>query len=254
MISRAILYSPSRLAGLLVGLMTASLVAQVSVPGFRYSETNLVAVRREFFTTPTNVALATAFAAATFDRAEFATNDTERATLAVTGINAMRELLVRAPKSAAGHYYLAMNLGQLARTKTLGALKIVDEMELEFKTAASLDPHLDHAGPARNLGQLYFQAPGWPASVGSHSQARKQLERAVELAPEFPDNHLTLLEAAVDWRDKKILQRELTALKNLWPRAKTNFTGAAWEASWSDWEKRRRQFEPVVNRLLSPAR
>ena len=254
MIFRAILYSPTRRVCLLAALAALPLAAQVSAPGFRHSETNFIVRRQEFLAAPTNVALAAQFAAAVFDRAEFATNDTERATLAVTGINALREQLARAPKSAAAHYYLAMNLGQLARTKTLGALKIVDEMELEFKTAAALDPHLDHAGPDRNLGQLYFQAPGWPASVGSHSKARKHLERAVELAPEFPDNHLALLEAAVDWRDKKILQRELTALKSFWPDAKTNFTGAAWEASWSDWGKRRQQFEPAARRLLQPAR
>ncbi|MFM2082564.1 MAG: hypothetical protein RL380_1255 [Verrucomicrobiota bacterium] len=239
MISRAILYSPAALCALLFAL-AAPLRAQSTTPGFRYAETNFFAARREFLAAPTNMAAATRLATASFDRAEFATNDTERAMLAVAAINPLRELLARHPKTAAAHYYLAMNLGQLARTKTLGALKLVDEMEIEFKAALALDPHLDHAGPDRNLGQLYFQAPGWPASVGSHSKARKHLERAVELAPDFPDNHLCLLEAAGSWRDKKILQREFAALKTNWPSAQTNFTGAAWESSWADWGKRRR--------------
>ena len=47
----------------------------------------------------------------------------------------------------AGHYYLAMNLGQLARTEMIGALKIVKEMENEFEIAADIDPRFDHAGP-----------------------------------------------------------------------------------------------------------
>lgn len=53
--------------------------------------------------------------------------------------------VARDPKSAAGHYYLGMNLGQLARTKLLGALKLVDEMEREFKAAVALDERFDHA-------------------------------------------------------------------------------------------------------------
>ena len=65
-----------------------------------------------------------------------------------------------------------MNLGQLARTELLGALKLVKEMEREFKTAADLDKQFDYAGPERCLGLLYRDAPGWPASIGSRRKAR----------------------------------------------------------------------------------
>jgi len=36
----------------------------------------------------------------------------------------------RSENFAAAHYYLAMNLGQLARTKSVGALKLVKQMEV----------------------------------------------------------------------------------------------------------------------------
>jgi tetratricopeptide (TPR) repeat protein len=208
------------------------------------------AARERFHNETTNAEAAWQFGRASFDRAEFATNNTERAVLAVEGIAAMRELVARQPKLAAGHYYLAMNLGQLARTKMLGALMIVDEMEREFKTAHDLDEHFDFAGPDRNLGTLYFEAPGWPTSIGNRSKARKHFERAVELAPEFPENHLNLLAAYVKWEDHNGLRRELGALEKLWPMARTNFTGDAWQSSWADWQTRAADLKPKAAALL----
>ena len=197
-----------------------------------------VAAQKLYEAEPTNNVVAWQFARAAFDRGEFSTNDTERAALAVQGIAACRKLIQRDPKSVQAHYYLGLNLGQLARTKLLGALPLVSEMEGGFKTARQLDEHFDYAGPDRFLGQLYFQAPGWPASVGSQSKARKHLERAAELAPDYPENRLNLAEAALKWRDKKVVQREMEALEKLWPSAKTNFTGANWDAFWVDWQPR----------------
>ena len=186
------------------------------------------------------------FARACYDFADYATNDTERATLAVQGIAASRKLLAQWPKSAPGHYYLAMNLGQLARTEILGALKIVKEMEREFKTADDLDEHFDFAGPARCLGLLYRDAPGWPASIGSRRKAREWLERAAKLAPEDPENHLNLIESRLNWNDRTGAGNELKDLDALWPKAQTNFVGEAWAPSWADWTARKRAAEQAL--------
>ena len=217
-----------------------------------HAEQNFRAARERFHNQATNNEAGWQFARACFDRAEFATNNTERAMLAVEGISAARDVAARAPKLAAGHYYLAMNLGQLARTKMLGALKLVGEMECEFKTAHDLDEHLDFAGPDRNLGQLYFQAPGWPTSIGSHHKAREHLEHAVELAPEYPENHLDLLEACLKWNDKKGVQRELKAVGELWPAARASFTGEKWESIWADWEARRARLTKEAQKIAAP--
>lgn len=187
---------------------------------------------------PTNAEAAWQFARAAFDLAEFATNDTQRAALADEAIAVARRLIEREPRLAAAHYYLALNLGQLARTKSLGALKLVQEMEQRFKTARELDEHFDFAGPDRSLGLLYLDAPGWPASIGSRAKARLHLERAVELAPDFPENRLCLLEALLKWRDKKAAQRQAVNLSEVLQRARTNLTGAAWAGAWADWERR----------------
>jgi len=177
------------------------------------------------------------FAEACFDRAEFAVNNGERATLALQGITPCRELLDRGVRKAPVHYYLAKNLGQLARTKILGALKIVDEMEREFKIARELDEQLDFAGPDRCLGLLYFEAPRI-GSIGSRSKARQHLQMAVAVSPDYPENRLNLAEAFVKWTDHHLAKRELKALIELWPKARADYSGPDWEASWLDWEPR----------------
>jgi tetratricopeptide (TPR) repeat protein len=198
------------------------------------------AAQKRFAREPTNTVAAWEFARAGFERAEFSTNNAERAALAVQGIDACRQALARDANLAPAHYYLGLNLGQLARTKLLGALKMVGEMERAFKTAANLDECLNYAGPDRCLGLLYYEAPVI-GSVGSRAKARKHLERAAELAPGFPENRLNLADAYLKWRDKKPLQRELDALEKLWPAARTNFTGADWEAAWLDWSRREKK-------------
>src|ERR1051325_6954299 len=95
------------------------------------------------------------FARACFDRADFATNDLERAALAEQGIAASRRAIQLQTNSAAAYYYLGLNLGQLAQTKLLGAIKLIEQMEAAWKQAIELDEKFDYAGPHRSLGLLY---------------------------------------------------------------------------------------------------
>ena len=180
-------------------------------------------------------------AQASFALTDFATNETQRAEFARRGIEACRQWLAREPRSAPAHYYFAMNLGELAQAEapSLAAYRLVHEVEREFKLAAELDVRFDHAGPARTLGELYFQAPGWPLSVGSKHKAREWFDRAVELAPEYPENQLNLAEAQLKWRQRDALVITMTNLAAIWPAARTNFSGAGWERSWLDWNARR---------------
>jgi tetratricopeptide (TPR) repeat protein len=189
----------------------------------------------------TNDAAAWQFARACFDLADFATNDTQRAAIARQGIAACRDLLAHETNSAPGHYYLAMNEGQLAQAEapSLAAYRLVRQIEREFKTAADLDKSFDHAGPERCLGLLYRDAPGWPVSIGSRRKAREWLEQAANLAPDYPENHLNLAESFLQWHDSDEAKSELTTLDTLWPDARKKFTGEKWEQSWDDWSTRR---------------
>lgn len=202
------------------------------------AQSKLVVARKQFQVDPNNVPAAWALGRACFWRAEFAVDDDARKALANEGIAVCRALTLHAPTAPEGHYYLAMNLGQLARTKWLEALGIVKELEQGLKLAAGMNPRLDHAGPDRCLGQLYRDAPGWPISLGSKSKARAHLLRAVELAPNYPENHLELIESWLLWKEKKTLQRDLDALAELLPKARQQLTGADWAAHWDDWERR----------------
>jgi tetratricopeptide (TPR) repeat protein len=184
-----------------------------------------------------NVEAAWQFARATFDLANLATKSSERAQIAEQGIAVAREAVARASNSAPAHYYLGMNLAQLAQTKFLGALKIVNEMEKEFSIVRELDAKFDDAGADRNLGLLYRDAPAI-GSIGSRPKAREHLQNAVKLAPDSPDNRLNLLETYLKWGEKESAGKELTALEEMWPRARARLTGEEWEASWPDWEAR----------------
>jgi tetratricopeptide (TPR) repeat protein len=204
--------------------------------------------RQRYVTGSNLVAIAWEHGRACFDRAEFARDDRERARLAEEGIAACRQAIGRDPRSAAGHYYLGMNLGQLARTKSLGALKLVREMEQEFKRARELDERFDHGGADRNLGLLYLEAPGWPASIGSKGKAQRHLRRAVELFPDYPGNRLCWCEALVKWGETEELGREARVVPGVMRQARSRLTGEAWEQSWEEWEEKWRRIEAEIPR------
>ena len=209
----------------------------------------------QFQSDTNNTTAAWQLARACFNLNDFATNTGRRAELANQGIAVCRQLLVRETNSTPGHYYLAIELGLLADTKrNLSAFKLVREMEREFKAAGELDEHFDHAGPARCLGLLYRDAPGWPVSIGSRHKAREFLEQAVKLAPDFPENRLDLIESNWQWKEREAAGKELKTLDVLWPAAQTNFTGEAWEQDWDDWSTRRLALHEKLGDMVPAAK
>lgn len=190
------------------------------------------------------------FARATFDLADIVSSNSQRASIAEQGIAACKQALEKKPDSAPLHYYLGLNQGELARTKSLGALKLVDQMEREFTRAIELDPNFDYAGAERSLGLLYRDAPAF-ASIGSKSKARIHLQRSVELAPKYPDNRLNLIESELKWNDRKGARHDLKSLEDSWAAAKTEFSGSEWAASWQDWEAR---LDKIKKTLEEPPR
>ena len=195
---------------------------------------------------PTNAAQ---LACATYDAADLATNNAERARLAREGIASCRQSIAAKADYAGTHYYLGMNYGQLAHTDQFwSALNLVREMEHEFKTAAGLDPLFDYAGPERNLGLLYLQAPGI-VSIGNNRKARQYLESAAKLAPEYPENLLNLAEVYLKWDEPDKASLELKLLEAAWPRAQTNFASEAWMENWDDWTTRRDEVAKALEKI-----
>lgn len=206
--------------------------------------------RTNWVSNPSDVESAWVFSRATFDLAEFATNKAQRANLAREGIEAARAAVAKDDQCAPAHYYLAMNLGQQARTELLGALRLVSTMEKEFKRVVELDPKFDFAGAERNLGILYREAPGWPASIGSKSKARTYLKKAVELSPEYPANQLELLQSYVDWKETKTAEKILSDVESTLAAARSTFSGVAWEWSWDEWQKQWSALQKRVQELV----
>jgi tetratricopeptide (TPR) repeat protein len=211
---------------------------------------NLHEAQEHYRKEPLSIEAAWQFARACFDVADAATNKAQRAEAANQGIAASKQALARESNSAPLIYYYGMNLAQLAQTKLLGALKIVHQMEREFLLVRALDEHFDYAGADRNLGLLYRDAPSL-GSIGDRAKAREHLLRAVELAPLYPENRLNLIETYSKWHERDAASRQLKALEELWPEARASLTGAAWAASWADWDQRLKQ---VKNKIGEPSK
>jgi tetratricopeptide (TPR) repeat protein len=192
------------------------------------AQTNFAAAQKRFLSETNSAQAAWEFGRACFDLADSATNNIEKARVAEQGIVACHQALALDPKCGPAHMYLGMTIGQVADTKrNLAALKMVKEMEREFQAARELDEHFDYAGADRNLGLLYFESPAI-ISVGNRTKAKLHLQRAVQLAPDYPDNRLNLIDAYLKWNEHDAARRELKALEKTWPQAKEKFPNENW--------------------------
>jgi hypothetical protein len=202
--------------------------------------------RLRYHANPTNTEAAWQFARACSDRADIAKHDKEKAAYAQEGMLACRQALIDNPKSAYAHYYLGVNLGELASTHGVSALSELREMEGEWNAALRLDATIDYSGPNRCLGLLYMQAPGWPLSIGSRSKAIKYLTDAVQLSPTYPDNLLSLAEAHLKWNEYAQAQGVAARIPAVFAQGRKDLSGPAWESIWLDWDQR---WEAIQARL-----
>jgi tetratricopeptide (TPR) repeat protein len=235
--SISIRFARIALGGLFVCCALQGLAAGTNSP-IGFFENNYKESQKRFATETNDATAAWEFGRACFDMSTMQKNTAAQALFAEEGIAACQHALALNPSSAPAHYYLGMDMGRLADTKrNLAALRMVKDMEREFLAARALDKQFDYAGPDRNLGLLYRDAPVI-ASIGSRAKARQHLEQAVEIAPEFPENQLNLLEVYVKWDYHNEAERQFGELEKMWPAAQKNFTGVGWVMSWSDWNKR----------------
>jgi hypothetical protein len=245
--------STARVLGMIFSWGLLLSAAAVSAAEFRVSmERSYQEARTAWQRNTTNVEAIVRFGREAFDWAEIVTAGNQRAEIASEAVDALRLLKDRQPSLAEVRYFLAMNLGQLARTRTLGALKLVREMEQEFKAAIAIDPAVDFSGPDRNLGKLYHFAPGWPTSLGNDKKARLHLEAAVKRDPDYPGNRLAMVEFLLDRREVAAAKKELATLDEGWARAQKQWTGPAWEDEWQNWTEQRNKHRKQLAGLTAP--
>lgn len=121
-----------------------------------------------------------------------------RLAYAVSGRKWALKALDQNPQDGTAHYLAAYLAGIEAENEPLKGLKLVPVIEREALDAAQLNPHLDHGGPDRMLGELYLRAPEPPVSIGDLGKALKHYQRAAALDPDFPENYLGLAEAYLE--------------------------------------------------------
>ncbi|MBU4232956.1 MAG: TRAP transporter TatT component family protein [Desulfobacterales bacterium] len=80
----------------------------------------------------------------------------------------------------------------------------------ELQRAVALDAAFDQAGAHRVLGRIYYEAPGWPLSVGDLAKSRQHLPAAVRLAPATSTNHLYLARTLQRLHHPDLARQELT--------------------------------------------
>ena len=242
---------PRRWGGWLLVLLVTRILAgaaDLSPEGLdrRFGEA-CQAARERFRTNTNDVTAAWELGRACFDWAELARTDARRAALGRDGVAACRHALGLDPQCAPAQYYLGLNLGQVARTKLLGALKLVGEMEAAWLAAIALDPKFNYAGPHRSLGRLYLEAPGWPVSLGDRAKARQHLEQAVKLAPDYPDNQLAWIEALLKWGERKTVRARLEPVGRILDTARQKYSGERWALDWQEWDLLWRSIQARAN-------
>jgi tetratricopeptide (TPR) repeat protein len=110
-------------------------------------------------------------------------------------------------------------------------------MEREFSVVVDLDERFDYAGADRNLGLLYRDAPSI-GSIGNRAKAKQHMTKAVELAPDYPENRLNLTETYLKWGQRDTARQELEKLQASRSDARAKFSGPEWASSWADWDHR----------------
>jgi tetratricopeptide (TPR) repeat protein len=104
-----------------------------------------------------------------------------------------KTLIREYPNRVEGHYWLALNLcGWADAAGYMMGRRLLPQIFGQLKKAVALDGAYDQAGPHRVLGRIYYEAPGWPMSVGDLRKSLDHLLTAVRLAPENSTNHLFL--------------------------------------------------------------
>ncbi len=102
------------------------------------------------------------------------------------------------PQSGLAHYLTAYLTALEAQNNTLAGLTLVREIERSAQLAAKYNPHVDHAGPARMLGELYLRAPEPPVSIGDLDKALAYYREAVSIDPGWAENRAGLVEALIE--------------------------------------------------------
>lgn len=148
--------------------------------------------------------------------------------------------------STEGLYYLAVLSGLLADSDHAYGLDAVNLIDKNCRKIIESGKDIEHAGAHRVLGAMLSNPdlPGPPTSIGSLRNGKKQLDLAVEKAPDWPENHLHLAAAEFLWAKEREKPEVATQARE---RLKKYLTGPdakapqGYEQEFADWQSRARK-------------
>jgi len=131
--------------------------------------------------------------------AAYAAKQADKIAFAKAGIKYAQTALKVKPDATEGLFYLAVLSGYLADNDHSYGMDAVSVIEANCKKLIEANLDIAKGGAHRMYGTLLLRAPGPPTSIGSLRNAKKQLEAALNKAPDWPENHLYVAEMEFEW-------------------------------------------------------
>jgi tetratricopeptide (TPR) repeat protein len=123
-------------------------------------------------------------------------------------IDHSQRAILRNSRSGLGYFFKGLCLGRLGEMKGIwGSLKIITPVRENMEAAARIDPAIDHGGPHRALGRLYFKLP--VVLGGDLKKSIDHLLKAVDYGPQYWENHFFLAESYYENRQYLLARSEL---------------------------------------------
>lgn len=178
--------------------------------------------------------------------AQYLPDKAERAAFAKTGISYSQTLLKLKSDSTEGLFYLAVLSGLLADADRSYGLSAVNLMDESLRKIIDSGKDFEHGGAHRVLGTLLSdpELPGPPTSIGSLRNGKKELEAAVEKAPDWPENHLYLAKAEFLWateRNKPAIAQQARDRLNKYLLGTEAKAPAGYEFEFKQWQSKARE-------------
>jgi tetratricopeptide (TPR) repeat protein len=134
----------------------------------------------------------------------------QRQAYARKGIAMGREATEKTSKRVESWYYLALSLGAHAEIQGTPNRDTIREMREAIQWALALDNRYDDCGPHRFMGLLMVKSDAYPLyAVGTIKEGLEHLKKAVEMCPDYGENHLAYAEALKDDGQHDLARAEL---------------------------------------------
>lgn len=138
----------------------------------------------------------------------------EREKFARKGVAMGRAAITNMTTRPEPYYYAALNLGAFCSIVNdrgyIPAVSLLREARDNAKMTVALEERYDFGGAHRLLGKLMTESAGVPVyQIGSFEEGLDHLKRAVDLSPEFAQNHLFLAQAYKDDNEFELARTEI---------------------------------------------